>query len=79
MHCRKCGLDSEYSYIRGVNPVLSFRTVVPPKKKKLCLGCRSIIYCSDACQKADWRRHKPACSMINKSKTPPCSIFPTNN
>ena len=26
-----------------------------------CGGCKKIEYCSAACQKADWKKHKPAC------------------
>jgi hypothetical protein len=26
-----------------------------------CGRCRSVRYCSPACQRADWRRHKPDC------------------
>jgi hypothetical protein len=28
---------------------------------KTCKACRNAFYCSPACQKADWRTHKPAC------------------
>merc|ERR1711972_455758 len=27
-----------------------------------CSGCSKVWYCSVACQKADWKRHKPHCS-----------------
>lgn len=26
-----------------------------------CAGCRRVTYCAPACQKADWKRHKPGC------------------
>ena len=29
-----------------------------------CAGCRFARYCSVACQRADWRRHKPECRQI---------------
>lgn len=28
---------------------------------KLCGGCRVVAYCSTACSRQDWRRHRPAC------------------
>eukprot|EP01094_Clydonella_sp_ATCC50884_P014774 TRINITY_DN2533_c0_g1_i1.p1 TRINITY_DN2533_c0_g1~~TRINITY_DN2533_c0_g1_i1.p1 ORF type:complete len:913 (-),score=329.73 TRINITY_DN2533_c0_g1_i1:127-2865(-) len=31
------------------------------KKMKVCSGCRSASYCSVACQKQHWQRHKPIC------------------
>jgi hypothetical protein len=27
----------------------------------LCSGCRSVRYCSDVCQRADWKSHKSGC------------------
>ena len=32
-----------------------------------CAGCRFARYCSVACQRADWRRHKPECRQIRAS------------
>ena len=34
-----------------------------PGKPKLlvCGGCKSTSYCSAACQKGDWKKHKPTC------------------
>eukprot|EP00931_Biecheleriopsis_adriatica_P095180 TRINITY_DN68811_c0_g1_i1.p1 TRINITY_DN68811_c0_g1~~TRINITY_DN68811_c0_g1_i1.p1 ORF type:complete len:317 (+),score=45.41 TRINITY_DN68811_c0_g1_i1:89-952(+) len=31
------------------------------KPAKACSGCSSTWYCSRACQKSDWKRHKPEC------------------
>ncbi|TEB27907.1 hypothetical protein FA13DRAFT_1666645 [Coprinellus micaceus] len=28
---------------------------------KTCSGCKKVRYCSDACQKKDWKAHKPKC------------------
>ena len=28
---------------------------------KSCAACRQVCYCGAACQRADWRRHKPEC------------------
>ena len=34
-----------------------------------CSGCRSVGYCSAACQRADWAaRHKRLCSRLRDSK-----------
>jgi ankyrin repeat protein len=30
-------------------------------KLSACSKCHAVSYCSTACQRADWRRHKPAC------------------
>ncbi|KAJ1489373.1 hypothetical protein T484DRAFT_1937298 [Baffinella frigidus] len=29
---------------------------------KPCRGCKSVWYCSQACQKAGWEEHRPSCS-----------------
>jgi hypothetical protein len=38
-----------------------------------CLGCYVVKYCSPACQKSGWRKHKPAClclpSLSNSSES----------
>ena len=31
---------------------------------QLCTRCKSELYCSRACQRQDWRRHKPECLPI---------------
>jgi hypothetical protein len=31
-------------------------------KLNACSQCRSVFYCSAACQKQDWKQHKQACS-----------------
>ncbi|KAF8991943.1 hypothetical protein BDQ17DRAFT_1188267, partial [Cyathus striatus] len=28
---------------------------------KICTGCRKVRYCSEECQKTDWKRHKKEC------------------
>ncbi|TFY66981.1 hypothetical protein EVG20_g4108 [Dentipellis fragilis] len=30
-------------------------------KLKACTGCKKVRYCSEACQKKDWKAHKPKC------------------
>ena len=45
---------------------------------KLCARCRTVMYCSSTCQRADWKRHKSVCmcylsSVVVPSPTPsPC-------
>ena len=34
--------------------------------KKYCKGCMVVVYCSKACQKADWKRHKNVCGKEPK-------------
>lgn len=34
--------------------------------KKYCKGCMVVVYCSKACQKADWKRHKKVCGKGSK-------------
>ena len=29
-----------------------------------CSACRRVKYCGKACQKADWKRHKPVCKIL---------------
>lgn len=31
------------------------------KNLKKCGGCNTVTYCSQDCQKRDWRQHKPSC------------------
>lgn len=30
---------------------------------KLCSGCRCVFYCSEKCQKEDWKKHKIMCNI----------------
>jgi hypothetical protein len=34
-------------------------------KLSFCNSCRSVSYCSRACQKADWKAHKVICKELN--------------
>ena len=31
-----------------------------------CSSCRQVYYCSEECQKKNWRRHKRRCGMFNE-------------
>ena len=33
-----------------------------------CSACQRAQYCSEACQRADWKKHKPLCKLIIKDK-----------
>jgi TPR repeat protein len=35
---------------------------------RLCAGCRSVLYCSHECQRADWKGHKPACKVATAER-----------
>jgi len=37
------------------------------KTTKRCGACKRIKYCSKACQKADWKKHKNICKMLCQS------------
>jgi len=41
-----------------------------------CSKCKSIRYCSSACQKEDWDRHKPDCKKIQKTMVGTVTIKP---
>lgn len=37
-----------------------------PQLFKLCMACRTRRYCSPACQKSDWKRHKTECTHLRE-------------
>jgi hypothetical protein len=37
-------------------------------KGKLCSGCRTVRFCSEACSQAAWRQHKAACKAIQRER-----------
>jgi hypothetical protein len=39
---------------------------LPDHKRMKCSGCRVVRYCGAACQRADWRAHKPACAALQQ-------------
>ena len=34
----------------------------------MCAGCKSVWYCGPACQKKDWKEHRPDCKAIRKER-----------
>ena len=46
--CANCGRNEE--------------TTGPTQKHQLCAGCERVFYCSRACQREAWPRHKPHCA-----------------
>ncbi|KAL1860633.1 hypothetical protein Daus18300_009123 [Diaporthe australafricana] len=55
-----CGCD---------NCVTTGGTMLSRAQLKACGACRSVFYCSAACQKKDWTsRHKPLCKKYTASK-----------
>jgi len=50
-------------------------------KLKSCTACRTTLYCSSKCQKADWKQHKLVCTAegknLNKDGTAEDSTNPT--
>mmetsp|Transcript_12680 Transcript_12680/g.17706 ORF Transcript_12680/g.17706 Transcript_12680/m.17706 type:complete len:306 (-) Transcript_12680:1828-2745(-) len=47
----------------------SCRKRLPLKQMKKCSRCRSVVYCSGECQKADWENHKSKCFVKKKSSS----------
>lgn len=43
-----------------------------------CSACRSVSYCSVACQRQDWPKHKPNCQGKTKEKEPAAPARPLN-
>ena len=35
---------------------------------KTCARCRSVMYCSPDCQKADWKRHRGDCRLLKAER-----------
>lgn len=41
-----------------------------PKLLMRCAKCRTALYCSLECQKADWKSHKPTCHLAGSAPPP---------
>ena len=41
-------------------------TVGGPERFKRCKRCKSVLYCSMECQKAQWQEHKLLCQAISQ-------------
>ncbi|KAF7310189.1 MYND-type domain-containing protein [Mycena indigotica] len=56
---KMCDSLKEFAYCRHVGPESEF---------KRCSGCRVVVYCSEACQKVDWREggHKKGCAALRQ-------------
>jgi hypothetical protein len=37
----------------------------PDLQLQYCAACQSALYCSEACQRQDWRKHKKICKLLN--------------
>lgn len=45
---------------------------------RACTGCRSVAYCSPACQRADWARvHKGECKVFRRVRAEGRNVLPT--
>ena len=56
-------LDAQFAQRR-----CAWCSVAAGVRLKLCQKCRSVFYCSEACQKAHWKHHKKKCNMECKEK-----------
>jgi hypothetical protein len=58
--------DSARAALDGVDARCAHCNVALPTTKPppRCSRCGLSFYCNDACQRADWRRHKPGCGIL---------------
>ena len=61
--CAEFSLEHEFP-ICCTNPLCSMKKI----DMKKCSGCKFASYCSVACQKTHWPKHKSACSFTNFAK-----------
>lgn len=50
-----------------------FQSDEPDERFKKCGACKSVNYCSPACQRADWKKHKTMCAHMEVNAV---SAFP---
>ncbi|KAJ7752640.1 hypothetical protein B0H16DRAFT_1887198 [Mycena metata] len=60
LSCHKCGK------MEMLDPVRDGRATMAAAAHLVCGGCRRVYYCSEACQKAHWNRHKALCKVLRK-------------
>lgn len=61
-------MPTKKAYVRSVCCVCGLRNT----KLKCCEACKSVLYCSEECQKKDWPDHKKMCKyakMYSKTDT----------
>ncbi|KAI0739277.1 hypothetical protein C8Q80DRAFT_1222392 [Daedaleopsis nitida] len=52
------------SYLEPVFDSAIFKSVCGHEATlRRCSGCKMVFYCSEVCQKRDWRRHRPECKI----------------
>jgi len=62
MWARKAKQICLYDRSFHINPIKECHGCYVRDQKFLkCSGCLTILYCGEACQKADWKKHKPNC------------------
>jgi hypothetical protein len=54
------------SHLAGARRDAPCDTCGVPEVTKKCNGCALARYCSPACQRADWTKHKATCKLIQK-------------
>ncbi|CAJ2501003.1 Uu.00g038560.m01.CDS01 [Anthostomella pinea] len=60
------------------NLCLAIDTNLSSLKLRACTGCRVVVYCSPACQKADWQRvHKGECKVFKRVRAEGHDFLPT--
>lgn len=66
--CKKRRRNCEKMFLEHINPDRAGRCANnlcrKVEKLKKCSKCRVFTYCSLACQKTDWKRHKTTCREI---------------
>ncbi len=76
-------LDEKYKEVKNIskmgmcfNPNCSLPNRMTKRSETMyCDGCLCVTYCSRACQKSDWYRHKPSCENCAAQ----IAEFETNN